>query len=94
VNIARGEVVDEQALRDALGAGRLVGVYTDVYAGEHLGLPPPAWMLEDPRVAFTPHISGHADSRGRVGFDLFIDNLRRFLDDEPLLNVIDWERGY
>jgi phosphoglycerate dehydrogenase-like enzyme len=94
INIARGEVVDEAALRDALDAVRLLGVYTDVYAGEHLGQPPPAWMLEHPRVAFTPHISGHADTRGRVGFDLFLENLRRFLDGQPLVNVIDWERGY
>ena len=38
--------------------------------------------------------SGRADERGTVGFDLFLENLRRFLAGEPLENVVDWERGY
>lgn len=94
LNVARGEVIDEPALVRALRSGRLAGAYLDVYTGELSGMPPPRELREDPRVVLTPHISGAADDPGPLGFDLFLQNLRRFLDGEPLLNVIDWERGY
>ena len=94
INVARGEVIDEPAMIDALEAGRLGGAYLDVYAGELSGTPPPKALLDHPRVVLTPHISGVADEPGTVGIDLFLDNLRNFLDGKPLLNVIDWARGY
>ncbi len=93
VNIARGEIVDEEALLAALDAGKLRGVGLDVYTGEFEGPPDPR-LWENERVLITPHISGGTD-RPQHGFvDLFCENLRAYLEGRPLSNVIDWERGY
>jgi phosphoglycerate dehydrogenase-like enzyme len=94
VNVARGEVIDEPAMLASLDAGRLHSAYLDVYAGELDGRPPAEALVSHPNVVLTPHSSGRADERGTVGFDLFLENLRRFLAGEPLENVVDWERGY
>lgn len=94
INVARGEIIDEQALLAALDSGRLRGAYLDVYDGELSGTPPPAALTEHAGVVLTPHVSGVADNPGPRGFDLFLENLKRFVDGEPLTNVVDWERGY
>ena len=93
VNVARGEIVDEEALVDALERDRLRGVVLDVYVGEFEHLPP-ARLWSDPRVLITPHISGASDEDRHGAIDLFCENLRAYLDGKPLRNVIDWERGY
>ncbi len=93
INIARGEIIDEPAMIAALRSGKLRGAYLDVYVGETSGPPDPA-LRAFPNVVITPHISGRADNPGAVGFDLFLENLRRFLAGEPLKNVVDWQRGY
>jgi phosphoglycerate dehydrogenase-like enzyme len=93
VNVARGEIVDEYALADALAAGHLRGAVLDVYVGEFEHAPPPR-LWSDPRVLITPHISGGSDQDRHGGMDLFRDNLRAWLDGKPLTNVIDWARGY
>ena len=93
VNVARGEIVDEVALEAALVAGRLRGVMLDVYQGE-FEHPPPETLWQDPRVLFTPHVSGAADTARHGAIDLFRDNLAAFLGGRTLQNVIDWTRGY
>ena len=93
VNVARGEIIDEDALAEALRQDRLRGVALDVYQGE-FEHPPPARLWQDPRVLLTPHISGGSDASIHGGIDLFCDNLRAYLDGRPLRNVIDWQRGY
>jgi phosphoglycerate dehydrogenase-like enzyme len=93
VNVARGEIVDEAALADALKRGHLRGVVLDVYIGEFEHRPPER-LWHDPRVLITPHTSGHCDQNRHGAIDLFCQNLRAFLDGKPLRNVIDWERGY
>jgi len=93
VNVARGEIVDEEALLAALAAGRLRGVGLDVYDGEFEHAPDPR-LWQHPRVLITPHVSGGTDVPEHRGVDLFRENLRAFLDGGPLTNVIDWERGY
>jgi phosphoglycerate dehydrogenase-like enzyme len=93
VNVARGEIVDEAALADALRRGHLRGVVLDVYNGEFERLPPEA-LWRDPRVLITPHVSGASDQNRHGAIDLFCDNLRAWLDGAPLQNVIDWQRGY
>ena len=93
VNVARGEIVDEDALAEALDAERLRGAVLDVYDGE-FERPPPARLWRDPRVLLTPHVSGHTDENRHGAIRLFCDNLRAFLDGRPLKNVIDWQRGY
>src|SRR6266446_301492 len=93
VNVARGEIIDEDALADALQRDHLRGVALDVYVGEFEHLPP-ARLWSDPRVLITPHVSGASDDERHRGVDLFCENLRAYLDGQPLHNVIDWDRGY
>jgi glyoxylate/hydroxypyruvate reductase A len=93
VNVARGEIVDEEALLRALQRDHLRGVALDVYVGEFEHLPPPP-LWSDPRVLITPHVSGASDEDRHGGIDLFCENLRAYLDGRPLRNVIDWARGY
>ncbi len=93
VNIARGEIVDEEALLETLVAGRLRGVALDVYVGE-FERPPDLRLWQDERVLITPHVSAAADQAEHRGVELFCDNLANYLHGRPLKNVIDWERGY
>jgi glyoxylate/hydroxypyruvate reductase A len=93
VNVARGEIIDEDALAGALAADRLRGVALDVYIGE-FERPPPQRLWSDPRVLITPHSSGATDIAQHGGVELFCENLRAYLDGRPLRNLIDWQRGY
>jgi glyoxylate/hydroxypyruvate reductase len=93
VNVARGEIIDEAALQEALAREHLRGVVLDVYVGE-FDRPPPQALWRHPRVLITPHISGASDAGRHGGTELFCENLRAWLDGKPLRNVIDWERGY
>ncbi len=93
VNVARGEIVDEDALVNELASDHLRGAALDVYVGEFDRLPMDA-LWSDPRVLITPHISAASDEDRHGGIDLFCENLRAWLDGRPLRNVIDWERGY
>ena len=93
VNVARGEIVDEDDLADALERGHLRGVALDVYVGEFEHLPPQR-LWSNPQVLITPHVSGASDEDRHGAIDLFCANLRAYLDGKPLRNVIDWQRGY
>ena len=93
VNVARGEIIDEEALIAALAAGTLRGVALDVYVGE-FEREPDRRLWDDERVLITPHVSGGTDVRQHRGIDLFCDNLRAYLDGRPLTNVVDWADGY
>lgn len=93
VNVARGEVVDEDAVARALAADRLRGVVMDVYVGEFEHEPPPL-LWRDSRVIITPHVSGASDQNRHGAIEIFCDNLRAWLDGRPLRNVIDWTVGY
>jgi phosphoglycerate dehydrogenase-like enzyme len=93
VNVARGEIVDEEALTDALARDHLRGAVLDVYVGE-FEHPPPARLWSDPRVLMTPHTSGNSDDDRHGGVDVFCENLRAYLGGKQLRNVVDWARGY
>jgi phosphoglycerate dehydrogenase-like enzyme len=93
VNVARGEIIDEDALIGALAAGQLRGVGLDVYVGEFERAPDPR-LWQDDRVLITPHVSGGTDVAQHRAVELFCQNLRAYLDGGPLVNVIDWQRGY
>jgi len=93
VNVARGEIIDEEALVAALAAGALRGVALDVYVGE-FEREPDRRLWDDERVLITPHVSGGTDVRQHRGIDLFCDNLRAYLDGRPLTNVVEWADGY
>jgi D-2-hydroxyacid dehydrogenase (NADP+) len=92
VNIARGAVIDEEALIVALKEGRIAGAALDVFEREPLPPESPLWSL--PNVLLTPHISGGTPVYMERAVDLFCDNLRRHLAGKPLRNVVDLERGY
>jgi D-2-hydroxyacid dehydrogenase (NADP+) len=93
INVARGELIDQVALLNALRQGWIAGAALDVYDGEFTG-PPPAELWQLPNVLITPHTSVGTDVQQARGIELFCENLRRYLTGEPLVNVIDWERGY
>lgn len=92
VNIARGALVDEPALLDALASGHLGGAALDVFAEEPLREDSPFWGI--PNVLVSPHSASTSDRENRRITDLFCENLRRFLAGEALLNVLDVERMY
>jgi len=88
-NVARGEIIDEEALIAALGDGKLDGVALDVYVGE-FEREPDHRLWDDERVIITPHLSAADDLGQHRGVDLFCANLRAYLDGRPLANTIDW----
>jgi len=95
INVARGEEVDADALIDAVTAGRIRGAVLDVYAGELAGRPPRPELAGLPQILLTPHISASGDTNMAEPIRrLFADNLRRYLDGQPLLNVVNRARGY
>ncbi len=94
INVSRGEVIDEDAMIEALGAGKLRGAVIDVYDGELDGKLPRPELFSLPNVVLTPHISAAGASSDTGFMDLFIDNLKRYLSGQELLNVVDRTRGY
>ncbi|HEY1366330.1 MAG TPA: D-2-hydroxyacid dehydrogenase [Gaiellaceae bacterium] len=92
VNIARGDVVDEAALVEALREGRLGGAALDVYEREPLPPDSPLWDL--PNVYVSPHSASTVAEENERIVDLFCENLRRYLGGEPLLNELDKELLY
>jgi len=91
-NVGRGALIDEGELIKALQGGRLAGAGLDVFEKEPLPEESPLYRLEN--VIITPHSSGHSpDTREKV-FELFCENLKRYLAGEPLLNVVDKQAGY
>jgi phosphoglycerate dehydrogenase-like enzyme len=89
INVSRGGLVDETALIDALQSGRLAGAVLDVVDEEPLPPDHPLW--DAPNLTITPHVSG---ATARFRDDLVLENVRRYLAGEPLLNPVDPERGY
>jgi len=92
INIGRGAIIDQAALVEALEAGRIGGACLDVFAQEPLPEASPLWDM--PNVIVTPHNSAsshHIEQRQQT---LFLENLRRYAAEEPLLNVADKRAGY
>lgn len=92
INVARGEVVVERDLAQALREGWIAGAGLDVFAEEPLPPESPLWRL--PNAIVTPHVAGLLRDYDGRAVALFRDNLRRFAAGEPLLNVVDLDRGY
>jgi phosphoglycerate dehydrogenase-like enzyme len=93
INVARGELIDETALIPLLRSGRLAGFAADVYEGE-FEHQPPAELLALDNVILTPHTSGQTEHPSRGALEVFHQNLRRCLAGAPLLNLVNWQRGY
>jgi phosphoglycerate dehydrogenase-like enzyme len=92
INVARGPIVDEDALIGALRSGHLAGAALDVFSEEPLPATSPFWSL--PNVVVSPHCCDHTLETDERGLELFLDNLSRFIREEPLRNIVDRSLGY
>ncbi len=92
INAARGDLVDEPALISALAAERIRGAGLDVFSEEPLPKSSPLWNMNN--VILTPHIAGTTANYEARAANVFIENLRRYVENRPLLNAFSRERGY
>jgi len=92
VNVSRGDLIDEAALIQAIKAGKVGGAVLDVFAQEPLPAESPLWSL--PEVIITPHTSGISSRLMDDVVSLFIENLRRYQEKQPLYNIVDTASGY
>jgi phosphoglycerate dehydrogenase-like enzyme len=92
INVGRGAVADEAALVDALRLRRIAGAALDVFADEPLPSDHPLWNL--PGVIISPHMSGDFFGWPAAISALLVENFRRWHAGEPMLNVVNKERGY
>jgi D-2-hydroxyacid dehydrogenase (NADP+) len=92
VNIARGRVVDTDALVAALERGHLAGAGLDVTDPEPLPADHVLWTM--PNVVITPHVASRSALTRRIWRETYVENLRRFAAGEPLVNVVDKAAGY
>ncbi|MGQ0824981.1 MAG: NAD(P)-dependent oxidoreductase [Actinomycetota bacterium] len=92
VNIARGSLIDQDALRAALDEGRVALATLDTVTPEPL--PAGHWMYSHPSVRLSAHVSWYSPALQRAAVEIFVDNLGRFQRGEPLLHVVDTDEGY
>ena len=92
VNVSRGRIIDETALITALQNGKLAGAGLDVTYTEPC--PPESPLWEQENVIMTSHSAGSSQHVRRRAMQLFIDNLHRYVKGEPLVNVVDKQKGY
>jgi phosphoglycerate dehydrogenase-like enzyme len=92
VDLARGEIVDEEALAESLKQGHLGGAALDVFAEEPLSAESPLW--DTPNLLVTPHMAGLIGDYLDRALEIFFENLGRLERGEPLRNEVDRERGY
>ena len=92
VNVTRGAIIDGPSLIKALENRTIGGAGLDVTPEEPLPVDHPLWTMSNAIV--TPHTAGGSSLRIGRAVDLLCENIRRFLDDRPLLGVIDKHLGY
>jgi phosphoglycerate dehydrogenase-like enzyme len=92
VDVSRGSIVDQIALIDALKDHKIAGAALDVFTKEPLPSESPLWKM--PNVILTPHIAGITPHYDERAVDFFEQNLRRYLANEPLLNIFQPDLGY
>ena len=92
VNVARGALVDQDALRAALDSGTIARASLDVVEPEPL--PAGHWLYTHPKVRLSPHVSWSSPGTIERTIDLFADNLRRWRADQPLHGTVDVAAGY
>jgi phosphoglycerate dehydrogenase-like enzyme len=86
INVARGEVVEEPALVEALECGTLAGAFLDVFAYEPLAADSPLW--EKRNVIVSPHTAGHSSGHGEAVAAIFLENLARWIQGRPMKNLV------
>jgi phosphoglycerate dehydrogenase-like enzyme len=92
INVGRGPQVDEVALADALRSRRIAGAALDVFEHEPLPAESPLWDLDN--LLITPHTAGLTEKLWQRHYALFSENLRRYRAGEPLLFIVDKQKGY
>jgi len=92
VDLSRGGIVDQVALKDALEKKTIAGAAIDVFPEEPLPVNSPLWKL--PNTIISPHIGGVSTQYNNRAAELFCTNIRRYLEKTPLFNRIDTEKGY
>lgn len=92
INVGRGLLIDEAALAKALREHRIGGAALDVFPKEPLAEDSPLWDL--PNLLITPHTAAFTDKLWERHYARFSENLRRYLDGEALLAVVDKKKGY
>lgn len=91
-NIGRGSTVDETALVEALRSGHLAGAGLDVFTQEPLPVDSPLWRIPD--VLITPHRSAQSPCNRQRLAEIVLDNLERYVRNQPLVNLVDRHWGY
>jgi phosphoglycerate dehydrogenase-like enzyme len=91
-NTSRGTIIDQDALIEALRNGDIAGAGLDVTTPEPLPPESPLWNL--PNVVITCHTSGASPHTRDRGVEIVLENIRRFRDDRPMVNVVDKREGY
>jgi phosphoglycerate dehydrogenase-like enzyme len=92
VNIARGGLVDQDALRTALDDGTVAMATLDTVDPEPL--PAGHWLYSHPKVRLTAHVSWYTPDLQQAAFEILLENIGRYLKQEPLLHVVDLDEGY
>jgi len=92
INVGRGAQVDEAALVEALRTRRIAGAALDVFEREPLPPESPLWGLDN--LLITPHTAGLTEKLWHRHYELFSDNLRRYMGRQPLRFVVDKHKGY
>jgi phosphoglycerate dehydrogenase-like enzyme len=92
INVSRGELVEENALMNALSSNHLAGAAIDAFSTEPLAPDSPFWNL--PNLLITPHVSGKFAGGQDEGVKIFLQNLELFLADGTLATEVFPERGY
>jgi len=92
VDVSRGGIVDHQALIPALNEGKVAGAALDVFPEEPLAPESPLWQM--PQVIITPHVAGFSADYNQRATRMFIENLKRYLAGDEMLNQVDFDRGY
>ncbi len=92
VNIARGTIIDEKEMIKSLESGKIASAALDVFEIEPLPADNPLWEMEN--VIVTPHNSWSSEVHDERRFDITYENLKRFINGEEIINIIDLERGY
>jgi phosphoglycerate dehydrogenase-like enzyme len=92
IDVSRGGVVDHNALITALDEKQLAGAALDVFPDEPLSIENPLWQM--PNVIITPHVAGFSSEYSQRANKMFIENLKRYLGGEELLNQVDFDREY
>lgn len=92
INIARGTIIDENALIENLKSGKIKKAALDVFETEPLPKDSPLWNMDN--VIISPHNSWGSEMTGKRRFEITYKNMKRYINNEELINVIDLKKGY